>query len=301
MTEFLIIISTEDQASMNIRENFLSDNLMKFKELDTLWHGHPVLELEMVVAKRDWGPFFVKNKIYLGLTECPLIFLDDIKLNKTDINPDLLIFASRHRSETARPAFLTHTTGNWNDKAALGGNPNEICEASAFLLKSAFLSLQEQTHTKKMTDFMVDLEVTHHGPTNLERPLVFVELGSSEKEWGIKKAGLLVAHAILGTCLKYSEYMEKKAPQIGIGFGGTHYAPQFRKLIAFNDVSVSYICPKYYIQNLDKSFIDQMINNTMEKVEFFVIDWKGTNSADKQHLMPILEDYDIPIKKTKDF
>ena len=39
----------------------------------------------------------------------------------------------------------------------------------------------------------------------------------------------------------------------------------------------------------------------MEKVEFFVIDWKGTNSADKQHLMPILEEYDIPIKKTKDF
>ena len=44
-----------------------------------------------------------------------------------------------------------------------------------------------------------------------------------------------------------------------------------------------------------------MVENTFEKVDYFIIDWKGTNSADKKHLIPLLEEFDIPIKKTKDF
>ena len=44
-----------------------------------------------------------------------------------------------------------------------------------------------------------------------------------------------------------------------------------------------------------------MIVNTSEKVDYFMIDWKGTNSEDKKHLIPLLEDFDILIKKTKDF
>jgi len=44
-----------------------------------------------------------------------------------------------------------------------------------------------------------------------------------------------------------------------------------------------------------------MIENTVEKIDWFVIDWKGTNSEEKQHLMPLLNEFDIPIRKTKDF
>ena len=44
-----------------------------------------------------------------------------------------------------------------------------------------------------------------------------------------------------------------------------------------------------------------MINNTEENIDYFIIDWKGTSSADKKHLIPILEEFNIPIKKRKDF
>jgi len=301
MTKFLIITSSEDLASMNIRNNLLNDNLLKFKEVNTKWHNHKLIKLEFVIAKRDWTPFFKENEVFIGLTDSPLIQLNNLRLEESDINPDLLIFASRHRSETARPAFLTHTTGNWGDDSKFGGNPRQICKASAILLKVAYLSLEEQKIIKNMTNFSLDIEVTHHGPTSLEKPLIFIELGSSEKEWEIKEAGQMIAHTILELCLKYSEFQNKKAPQIGIGFGGTHYAPQFRKLISQKFVAVSFICPKYYIQNLDKKTIEDMINNTLEKVDCFIIDWKGTNSADKQHLLPLLEEFDIPIKKTKEF
>ncbi len=43
-----------------------------------------------------------------------------------------------------------------------------------------------------------------------------------------------------------------------------------------------------------------MVRNTLEKVDYFIIDWKGTNSEDKKHLIPLLEEFHIPIKKTKE-
>jgi len=44
-----------------------------------------------------------------------------------------------------------------------------------------------------------------------------------------------------------------------------------------------------------------MINKNAEKIDYFVIDWKGINAQDKNYLIPLLEEFKIPIKKTKDF
>ncbi|MFX1395183.1 MAG: D-aminoacyl-tRNA deacylase [Promethearchaeota archaeon] len=301
MTKFLIITSTEDRASMNIRDNILNDTFLKFKEIDSKWHNNLLFKLEFVVTKKDWISFFEKNQILIGLTESSLIHLNDLKLKESGIDPDLLIFASRHRSETARPAFLTHTTGNWGPKAEFGGNPYQLSKTSAILQKAAYLSLQEQKDIKKKTEYSLDIEVTHHGPTTLEKPLIFIELGSSEAEWEIKEAGLVLAHALLGTCEKYVEFQNDKNLKICIGFGGPHYAPNFKKLINYKDIAISFICPKYFIQYLNKEIINKMIENNLEKVDYFIIDWKGTSAQDKKHLIPILEEFDLPIRKTKEF
>lgn len=286
---------------MNIRDNFLKDNLLNFKELESTWHNKPIFELTNIIAKADFNQYLSKNNILLGLTDTPLIYLSDLRLNASKINPDLLIFASRHRSEAARPAFLTHSTGNWTQKADYGGNPRKLSKTSAILLKCAFLNLKAQIYIKKLEDFSLDIEVSHHGPTSLDKPLIFVELGSSEQEWIIEEVGRLVAHAILYTCFDYIKSQQKEPPIIGIGFGGTHYAPQFKKLIDSKNVALSFICPKYFIQNLNRNMIEQMLKNTLEIVDCFIIDWKGTNSADKKHLLPLLEEFNLPIKKTKDF
>ena len=280
---------------MNIRDNFI--NLFQFKEIDLKWHGNYLYKLEDFPQNTT----SLENvEVYLGLTDDPLIYLNDLRLHESEINPDLLIFASRHRSEAARPAFLIHTTGNWIDKADFGGEPRKLSYASALLLKSGFLSLIEQEKSSKLEDFSLDIEVTHHGPTSLEKPLVFMELGSSEKEWIINEGGQVVATSIINTVLKYLQYKEEKSQRICIGFGGTHYGPQFRKSLINKNVAFSFICPKYFIQQLDLKMIEQMLNKNLERVEYFVIDWKGTNSADKKHLMPLLEEFDIPIKKTKE-
>lgn len=304
MTQFLIITSEEDIASMNVRNRLINSDLFKFKETELKWHNRSLFKLERVISMKDRAPFFKENQIYLGLTSSPLIHLNDLRLDDGGINPDLLIFASRHRSQTERPAFLTHVTGNWSESADFGGKPRQLAQSSAFLLKAGLWCLKQQLgfeHFSQFSHFSLDVEVTHHGPTTLEKPSIFMELGSSENEWNIEKAGELMARALIETCFTYLELKTNEYTQIGVGFGGTHYAPQFKKLISEKNVALSFICPKYFIKELDESMIEQMLKNTLEDVDCFIIDWKGTNSADKQHLIPLLEKFKVKIKKSKEF
>lgn len=277
---------------MNIRDKFLNSQFFEFEKVDFSWHNHPVFKLKSNLTE---------NEIFLGLTRQPLIFLNALKLDESEFNPDILIFASRHTSKTARPAFLVHTTGNWSENTDFGGDPQELSKTSALLHKAGFISLIEQKFSTILTQFSLDIEVTHHGPTKLDKPLIFIELGSSKEEWQINDAGELLTNAIINTIYKFIQLKKESSQIIGLGFGGTHYAPNFHRLIRNKNIAMSFICPKYYIQGLNKELIKKMIDNTSEKVDCFIVDWKGTNSEDKKHLIPLLEELNIPIKKTKEF
>ncbi|HDZ19534.1 MAG TPA: hypothetical protein ENH75_14645 [archaeon] len=299
--QFLIITSKEDKASLNIRDKFLNSKYYNFEEINFSWQKNPVFKLTSFIATEEEHTNQEDIVVYLGLTREPLIFLKDLKLEESQINPDFLIFASRHTSKTTRPAFLVHTTGNWGNHADFGGDPFDLSQTSALLQKAGFISLIRQEKLGELEKFSEDIEVTHHGPTNLEKPMLFMELGSSQENWNIKEAGEFLATAILQSIFKYIEYNGKKNQEIGIGFGGTHYSPNFSRLIRNKDVAMSFLCPKYYIQSLTVDMIKQTIDNTLENVDYFIVDWKGTNSEDKKHLIPLLEEFNIPIRKTKEF
>lgn len=299
--DFLIITSRQDKASMNIRVNILNSTLYSFRKSEKVWHENHIYQLEGFTENDAFNSLLNKNHIYLGLTNERLIFLNDLKLRQTKINPNAIIFASRHTSKTARPAILIHTTGNWSDDVTFGGGPYELSKTSALLQKAGFYCLADHLQKENITKFNFDMEVTHHGPTNLDIPLVYMELGSSKNEWTLSKAGKLVGDAIIDTIFKYLSYQLEENIKVGLGFGGTHYAPNFNKVMRDPDIALSFICPKYYIQDLNNELITQMIQNTAERIDYFIIDWKGTNSADKNHLFSLLEDFDIPIKKSKDF
>ena len=286
---------------MNMREVFLSSKHYSFIETGTKWHENSLFRLENSSFEGKYYKFLNENQIFLGLTTEPLIFLEKLRVGGTNLTPDLIIFASRHTSKTARPAFLVHSTGNWGKNADFGGKAQDLSKTSALLHKAGIESLREQIEKFNVPDFSLDMEVTHHGPTTLDIPLIFMELGSSKQEWLIKEAGELVANAIVNAVFKYLDFKEEKTQQVGLGFGGTHYTPNFSRLITNNNIALSFICPKYYIQELNENLIRMMIDNTLEKIDYFVVDWKGTNSQDKKHLIPLLEEFDIPIRKTRSF
>ena len=194
---------------MNIRGKLINSKAFIFEETEYYWQENSLFEFKGFSGKNEESLNFDTIQIYLGLTMESLIFLNELNLAKS-INPDLIIFASRHRSEAQRPAFLAHLTGNWSSKAEFGGNPRELSLASALLFKAGLLSLIENSKSTVLTNFSTDIEVTHHGPTTLRRPLMFLELGSTKEEWNNDKAGEVVANSTINAIYKYLDFKKKK-------------------------------------------------------------------------------------------
>jgi D-aminoacyl-tRNA deacylase len=248
---------------------------------------------------------------YLMTIEEALVQSDnmDAYCSRASIDPLAYVYASRHRSETARPALLAHVTGNWGDLAELGGEPRTVCIASGALLRLAFRALlrQKELHPEELAKFVVDLEVTHHGPTNLQTPLVFVELGSDETNWQDNAGAAAVASVIeelldaIGKSNNDLAVLGHDLAGVGIGFGGLHYAQSFERVMADSAAALTHIIPKHAVKFMTREIIDLAVHNTFEPVSWFVLDWKGLNADDKAVLLPILETFpSIPIKRTKD-
>ena len=130
-----------------MRDKFLNSKVYNFEETNFMWHGNPVFQLKTESTE---------NEVILGLTKDPLIFLNELKLDKSKLDPDLLIFASRHTSKTARPAFLVHTTGNWTEDVNFGGESQDLSKTSALLHKAGFFSLIEQDLPPQLKEFSID-------------------------------------------------------------------------------------------------------------------------------------------------
>ncbi|MFH0922490.1 MAG: D-aminoacyl-tRNA deacylase [Candidatus Micrarchaeota archaeon] len=202
---------------------------------------------------------------------------------------DLFVFASRHRSETGSPCLTVHAPGNWGSEAQMGGNPRELALTSAKALAFAFRFLA----SNPLAGFTPFLEVSHHGPTALNTPCLFVEVGSSEKEWANEKACGIVADAIDALC---KADLSKVDGKVCLGFGGTHYCPKFKEL-ALNDYAFSHIASKYALDFVDEAMIKEAVRKTVEPVETAVIDWKGCSGPQRKKLIIMLEALGLSVER----
>lgn len=247
------------------------------------------LQLRSLQDFREAGGFCARDETCF--TKWVFEGIELIELDKPLINADylseyfqsdLFMFASRHKSEAGVPALTVHSLGNWGKEALYGGKPRELCLTSARAVKSAFDFLTEN----KPSGFDASLESTHHGPTSLKAPSIFVELGSSEKQWLLQEPAQVVAQAIIHCCKNYA----KERGTIALGFGGTHYCSTFNKLVQETDFLLAHIAPKHALNEIDSFMAKQAIEKTSEKVSTALIDWKGCNSAQRSNLLNALEE-----------
>jgi len=98
--------------------------------------------------------------------------------------------------------------------------------------------------------YRVSYEVTHHGPTALQHPSFFVEIGSTEKEWTDPVAGRAVAEAVLDAVLINAVPL--------IGFGGTHYAVRQTEIALSSRGAFGHIAHSREIAELDAAMIRMM-------------------------------------------
>ena len=209
---------------------------------------------------------------------------------ENEIDTELFIFASRHRSASGTPSLLIHPTGNWST-VTLGGRDDELSFTSAYVLRVGLMKLVEKKEKYGLNEFKVDLEVTHHGPTKMKTPLCFVELGSNEQYWKHEKGAIAVGESIIETAKIYvKNYNSFFSDNVFVGFGGNHYAYRFHKQLMENEnLYVGHMAPKHSIDKLTKELAMQAFEKTKEKPKIAMIDKKGVTSPQRKKIIDIVE------------
>jgi D-aminoacyl-tRNA deacylase len=293
-----IIASKEDIAGMNIKESLLK--IFKFKETDEKFENNEILELE-----ED--------------PDVKLYTINSIQTHFEDIDrkidADLFIFVSRHSAKSGINALTCHPIGNFNDND-LGGEEKKLCIAPSILLKKALIELNK---FKEKINHEVTLESTHHGPF-LEKPVMFIELGSQESNWNNKDATNIIAQTLikilkssknslnfLGHKKSQSDFSVNNNKNLNndktkstIVLGGSHYNYVANKLMLKSDIAVGHICPKHNLETLDEEMLNQMLEKTLPKPEFVMLDWKGLGK-EKQRILELLKNNNIKFERSDKF
>jgi len=256
----LLVASKKDEASLNIAKQLIVNH--DFRKVPKRFLNNPIYSKEM------------PNE------EVSLIFIDQEPVNSQNLSfpepVNLLIFISRHKSESGRPTLSVHTPGNLGE-ASLGGLPKKVSTSPASAMKEALMEMKRAQEEMSL-EYEVSYECTHHGPS-LSVPTMFVELGSSPIQWRDSEAAEAVARGALAAAS-----VEKIYPTV-LGIGGPHYSAKFTKKALTTEIAFGHIIPKYAIEKLDEEMLRQCIERTLEPVQKAMLDWKGIKGAHKKNLL----------------
>ncbi len=272
----VLVTSSHDPASLNIKQILVEEH--QFIETSDMFDGFPV--------------FVDDNGTYLVTSSRDLIATNHLE---SQVPAEAYIFCSRHRAESGKPALLVHSTGNLGPEAAFGGDPCSLSVASGSLVSVALKTLAVEKAERNLEEFDVTMEATHHGPTSMDTPLIFVELGSTEEYWQHKEGSRAVAAAALQCAQAPFE------ESCYIGFGGTHYVSKFNKIVLEKNVRLGHIAPKYALDHITKEIVQKMVERSKERITGAIIDWKGTNQQQRERLLPILQELAIDLFRSKRF
>jgi D-aminoacyl-tRNA deacylase len=203
-------------------------------------------------------------------------------------SPDYYVFASRHRSVSEQRTLTVHSPGNLTEEAKVGGQPKELAFTAPEAVKTALQELQRQASEKNL-GYQVSMEVTHHGPTALRRPVLFVEVGSTEREWNDQLAVSAVANAALAAAENKKIYLK------GIGIGGNHYAPRHTKFILNSKGALGHLIPSYALDSLDLQMFQQAAQKS--NAEFCFLDWKGMKKEQREKVLALAKELGLEVRR----
>lgn len=270
--KFLIVASKLDKAGINI-----TTQLSQFRK-------NP---FSSVIQQNTAGFDFY-------LVENEILYNENLDLEKIN-RYDFIIFASKHRSEKNMRAITVHTIGNWRE-AKFGGEKGKVSKTSAVFAKQLFEKLNENMKLHNLKNYDLTMEATHHGPL-IEKPSVFVEIGSTENEYNDRRAGFIVAKTLSEIM---DEFKENPYNEIAVGIGGPHYCPSFNKIQLNSNVAISFVIPSYAMP-FTEEMIKEAVEKTEEELDFALIDWKGVGTAEqRKQLIEILDRNYIQWKKSSD-
>jgi D-aminoacyl-tRNA deacylase len=267
--DYVLIVSTQDLAGVTI-VNYLKSR-MGFTNGD---------------GKSLISPYY--ENIRLHIHDGSLLHLENLDKEYPDTKS--FIFLSKHRSDSGISSLTCHCTGNFADNP-YGGNPKEVAIAYPSLQKE-YLKAITAIAKQRVLEYDVTIEATHHGPTSLKKPVLFVELGSSMLQWTDSKAATVMCDSLLTVLCSNIRHCK----EVGIALGGTHYPTKFNKLLLNSEFGLAAVASKHNLQAVDEVMLDQMITKSIEPVTHIVIDSKGLGSQ-KERIMRIAESTRLKILK----
>lgn len=232
-----IVVSRADSASVHVGEQ-----LRELEEWD-------VREDDSLPDSEGGGTVYETGGAQLR--EFDALHLDLFRPADAFDEPALLVFVSRHSGETG--SLLTaHHTGNVGP-ADHGGAANELAEACPNALAAVHGALER--HAPEGYD--VGIECTHHGPSDVGAPSMFVEVGSARPQWEDPDAARAVARAVLDI----RGVDPHQAPETGdrggserrrqlVGVGGSHYAPRFERVLEETEWAVGHVLADWGLDTL---------------------------------------------------
>ncbi|ABM80634.1 D-aminoacyl-tRNA deacylase [Hyperthermus butylicus] len=233
----------------------------------------------------------LSNGVYLVGFDADSIFLDFLG-EVLPANIEGYVVLSRHSG--GKPSLTVHHTGNPGPEAPYGGKPWSLAPAwprtAAGLLRTYRRVAEEMGLTG---EFQVTLEATHHGPTELEKPIVFIEIGSSEREWVRRDT----QNAMAETVIRFMErdLVSVECSKVAIGIGDTHYPIKHTRNVLERGYCYSHIFSKHVLDNLTLELLEQALEKTRDKVDTVVL--AKVPSRVKQLARSFAEKYGLQLEK----
>lgn len=253
-----LLVAYQDDPAGNNMATFLSQNM-----------------------KKD-GEIYRGDDFDLSIISTPAISADWLE---EKYSYDGFVFLSKHAAESGVLALTCHSTGNFSD-AKFGGKNRQVAIPHPELQKSYLQRLWG--HKNDFSDFQITIEATHHGPTALNKPTIFVEIGTTEKQWTDKTLCSSVAKLVVETIKE----KPKPAP-VAICFGGTHYPEKFTKELIQGKHALGTVIPKHGLDFLDQELFSHILErNSMAKSA--LLDWGGLGQ-NKQKVLDMLAQTDLEV------
>jgi D-aminoacyl-tRNA deacylase len=232
----LLVCSTEDNASVNIRDALLASGG---------WSSGPDLE-GVPVHRKGETTLVTVSRLHLHCDG-----LDKAAAEALGQRPEEVVFLSRHKAASGQRSLTVHPIGNWG-KADYGGKERTVVPAAPHLMTSLLRQMKQEAVN---LDFEVTFEVTHHGPY-LTTPTLFIEIGSSEATWGSLEAAEAIARTL--------QNVEVAVNPVAMGIGGGHYAPRFTEASLGKKVSFGHMLPNYALDLKDLPALEEKVRMGME-------------------------------------
>jgi D-tyrosyl-tRNA(Tyr) deacylase len=257
----LIVTSTEDAASMNIRGRL--QELGEWKNAGKFgFDPQPAVDAPPSAEEAAPRPVLARGSFRMVQISIGHLWADGIDAAFAEASgepPSLVVFASRHRSQSGKATLTVHPIGNYG-AAEFGGKPGTLVPSAPREMTFALARLR--LHGTGLP-YEISYEATHHGPT-LATPTFYIEIGSDESRWSDPKA----AEAIAQTILDLDGYRRESGaapaslPPVAVGVGGGHYAPRHTDAALSGLASFGHIVPNHALDEDPERHLQMALDAT---------------------------------------